>query len=125
MGSRMAPNYAIIFMHYLGTNFLSSYPTPPSIWLRFKDGISMIWKYGEQQLKRFIEDLNHHHPTIKFTHNMTKNEITFLDTIVYRSSNHRLYTRIYHKPTDQKQCLHYHSVHPRNQKESVAHGLLI
>ena len=26
MGTRMAPNYAIIFMHYLETHFLTSYP---------------------------------------------------------------------------------------------------
>ena len=26
MGTRMAPNYAIIFMHYLETNLLSNYP---------------------------------------------------------------------------------------------------
>ena len=31
IGTKMAPNYAIISMHYLETNFLSTYPTPPSI----------------------------------------------------------------------------------------------
>ena len=117
MGTQMAPNYAIIFMHYLETNFLNTNPTSPSISLRFIYDIFMIWNYGEQQLKRFLESLNHHHPSIKFTHTMSKNEIAFLDAIVYRSPNHRLYTRIYHKPTDQKWYLHYHSAHPRNQKE--------
>ena len=29
MGTRMAPNYAIIFRNYLENNFLNSYPTPP------------------------------------------------------------------------------------------------
>ena len=29
MGTRMAPTYAIIFMHYLETNFLTSYPKQP------------------------------------------------------------------------------------------------
>ena len=48
----------------LETNFLSMYPTPPSISLRFTDNIFVIWKYGEQQLKRFLEALNHYHPTI-------------------------------------------------------------
>ena len=125
MGTRMAPNYAIIFMNYLETNFLSTYPILPSIWLRFIDDVFMIWNYGEQQLKRFLEALNHHHPTTELTHTMNKSEIAFLDTIVYRSPNHRLYTRIYHKPTYQKQYLHYHSAHPRNQKESAPCGLLI
>ena len=56
---------------------------------------------------------------------MDKNESSFLDTIVYRSPTSRIYTRIYHKPTDQKHYLHYHSAHPRNWKESVPYGLLI
>ena len=56
---------------------------------------------------------------------MDKNKIVFLDTIVYSSPTNRIYTRIYHKPTDQKHYLHYHSAHPRNQKESVHYGLLI
>ena len=106
MGTRMAPSYAIIFMHYLGTNFLTSYPKQPKIWLRFIDDIFMIWKDGEQQLRWFLEALNNYHPTRKFTHTMDKNEIAFLDTIVYRSPTNRIYTRIYHKPTDQKHYFH-------------------
>ena len=51
-------------------------------------------------------------------HTMDKNEIAFLDTIAYRSPTNRIYTRIYHKPTDQKHYLHYYSAHSRNQKES-------
>ena len=56
---------------------------------------------------------------------MNKKEIAFLDTIVYRSPNHRHSTRIYHKPTDQKQYLYYHSAHPGNEKELVPYGHLI
>ena len=125
MGTRMAPNFAIMFMHYLETNFLTSYPTPPKNWQRFIDDIFMIWIDGEQQLRMFLETFNNYHPTIKFTYTMDKNEIAFLDTIVYRSPTHRIHTRIYHKPTDQKQYLHHHSAHCRNQKEFVPYGLLI
>ena len=46
MGTRMAPNYAIIFMHYLDTNFLSNHLKQPKIWLRFNDDIFRIWKDG-------------------------------------------------------------------------------
>ena len=47
MGTRKAPNYDIIFMHYLESNFLTSYPKQPKIWLRFIDDIFMIWEEGE------------------------------------------------------------------------------
>ena len=73
----------------------------------------------------FLQVLNNYHPTIQFTHTLNKNEIAFLDTIVYRSPTHRIYIRIYHKPTDLKQYLHHHSANPRSEKESVPYGLLI
>ena len=124
MGTRMAPNYAIIFMHYLEKNFLSNYPRQPKIWLRFIVDIFMIWKDGKLELDKFLAALSSRHQTIKFTHTTDQNEIPFLGTVVYRSSN-RIHTRIYHKPTDQKYYLHYHSAHPRNQKNSVPYGFLI
>ena len=113
MGTRMAPNYAIIFMHYFETNFLTNYPKQPKIWLRFINDIFMIWKDEKQELEKFLEALNNHHPTIKFTYTMDQNEIPFWDTIVYRSATNRIYIRIFHKPTDQKHYLHYHSAHPK------------
>ena len=125
MGTRMAPNYAIIFMHYLETNFLSHYPKQPKIWLRFIDDIIMIWQFGRLELEEFLKALNSYNQTIKSTYTIDQNEIPFLDTIVYRSHTNKLYTRMYHKPTDQKHYLHYHSAHPRNQKNSVPYGLFI
>ena len=118
MGMRMAPNYAILFIYYLETSFLISYPKQQKIWLRFIDDIFMIWKDGEQQLKMFLEALNNYHPTIKFTQTTDKNEIAFLDTIEYRPPTNRIYTKIYYKPTDQKQYLCYYSAQPKKQKRT-------
>jgi hypothetical protein len=124
MGTRMAPNYAIIFMHMLEEQLLAiNYPLP-SIWKRFIDDIFVVWKHGEDNLKTFLSNINNHHPTIKFTWEYSTKEIPFLDTIVYKNGN-KLGTRIYHKPTDNKQYLHFESSHPRRQKESVPYGLLI
>ena len=118
MGTRMAPNYAIIFMHYLETNFLSNYPKQLKTWLRFIDDIFMIWQYGRMELDKFLNALNNHHNKIKFTYNIDQNEIPFLDTMVYRSPNNRICPKRYHKPTDQKYYLHYNSAHPKNQKKT-------
>ena len=65
MGTRMAPNYAITFTHYLETNFLSNYPKQPKIWLRFIDDIFMIWKEGNLELDKFLEALNSYHQNNK------------------------------------------------------------
>ena len=85
----------------------------------------MIWQHGIQTLILFMDMLNSHYPTIKFTYEYNTKEIAFLDTIVYKTASSQLLTRAYHKPTDNKQYLHFHSVHPRKQKESVLYGLLI
>ena len=77
MGTRMPPNYAIIFMHYLEINFLSNYPKQPKIWLRFIDDIFMIWNEGRLELEKFLEALNSYHPTVKFMHTIDENEIPF------------------------------------------------
>ena len=94
----------------------------PKTWLRFIDDNFMIWSLGIQALTLFMDMLNSHHPTIKFTYEYNKHEIPFL---VYKTINNELFTRAYHKPTDNKQYLHFHSAHPRKQKESVPYGLLI
>ena len=118
MGTRMTPNYAIIFMHYLETNFLSNYPKQRKTWLRFIDDIIMIWQYGRMELDKFLNTLTNHHNKIKFTYNIDQNEIPFLDTMVYKSQNNGIYTKMYHKPTDQKYYLHYNSAHPKKNKKT-------
>ena len=125
MGTRKAPNYAIIFMYYLESNLLNKSTLKPKTWLRFIDDIFMIWPHGTQALTLFMDMINSHHSTIKFTYEYHTKEIPFLDTIVYKTENNELFTRAYHKPTDNKQYLHFHSAPPRKQKESVPYGLLI
>ena len=124
LGTRMVPNYAIIFMGYLETTMLHTYPKKPYLWKRFTDDIFFIWKHGETELKLFLDFLNNFHPTIKFTMKYNLKEIPFLDCIVYKNGN-RLCTRLKGKPTDNKQYLNFNSCHPRKQKESVPCGLLI
>ena len=85
----------------------------------------MIWPHGIQALKQWMYMINNYYPTIKFTHEYHQQEIPFLDTTVYKTEDNQLFTRDYHKPTDNKQYLHFHSAHPRKQKESVPYGLLI
>ena len=116
IGTRMAPNYAIIFKHYLESNILSSTTMKPKTWLRFIDDIFMIWQHGIQALKQLMNMINNYHPTIKFTYEYHKQEIPYLDTTVYKTEDNQLFTRDYHKPTDNKQYLHFHSAHPQKTK---------
>ena len=117
MGTRMAPSYAYIFMKYIEMQLTETSPKKPTIWLRFIDDILMIWNHGKQALEDFKQLANNIHPSIKFSFNSNEQEIPFLDTIIYRGQDNNILTRLYHKPTDNKQYLHFNSAHPWRQKK--------
>ena len=86
MGTRMAPNYAIIFMYKIETELLQKSPLQPTFFKRFIDDIFLIWPHGEEQLQKFLKMINTHHKTIKFTEEHSKYQIAFLDTLLYKEN---------------------------------------
>ena len=110
---------------YIELQLIETSPNKPKMWLRFIDDILMIWNHGKQTLEEFKELANNIHPTIKFSFESNDNEIPFLDTVIYRGKDNHILTRLYHKPTDNKQYLHFNSAHPWRQKRSVPYGLLM
>ena len=113
MGTALAPNYANLFMDRFKTKALDGWPLKPTLWLRFIDDIFMIWPHGRgrDELDNFIKYLNSIHEKIKFTSEVSKNEINFLDTKVKIDEHRKLYTTLYEKPTDTHLYLHYDSAH--------------
>ena len=124
MGTRCAPNYAIIFMAELEKDYLNTCTLKPTLWKRYIDDIFMIWQHGSEELNIFLEQLNNFHPSIKFTEEHSNEGLPFLDTYIYLEDG-TLKTRVYHKPTDNKQYLHYESCHPLQQKNSIPYSLLV
>ena len=47
----------------------------------------MMWEHGEEELQKFLEALNCHHPTIKFTAEYSRVKINFLDVTVRKKGN--------------------------------------
>ena len=84
----------------------------------------MVWNHSKQELDTFITDLNTFHPTIKFTMETSEFGLPFLDTFIYKEDQ-QLNTRVYHKPTDNKQYLLYTSCHPKQHKDAIPYGLLV
>ena len=111
-------------MAELEEGFLSQSTQQPELWIRFIDDIFMIWRRTTIELEDFIENLNNYHPSIKFTKDINEYGLPFLDTFVYKEEE-QLKTRVYHKPTDNKQYLLYTSCHPRQQRDSIPFSLLI
>lgn len=121
MGTKMAPNYATIFMHNIETKFLSTSDSSPALYKRFLDDIFMIWTDTEQRLIAFIEEFNTVHPNISFTYEYSRTEISFLDVQVHVRAG-SLETSVYRKPTDRQQYLHFNSCHPRHCRTAIPYS---
>ena len=74
----------------------------------------------------FIEQANKHHPTIKFTAEISKTETTFLDTNIYKGerfrSNSVLDVRTHFKSTETFQFTHFSSCHLPGVKKGFIKG---
>ena len=99
MGAKIPQLYAIIFMGSLGEEILSNSLLKPLVWWRYIDDISVMWERGEEELQTFLETLNCHYPTIKFTAEYSRAYIDFLDVTVMKKRN-QLGTDLYVNPTD-------------------------
>jgi hypothetical protein len=80
MGTKMVPSYANIFMGDLEERLLLSSLKQPLSWFRFIDNVDMKWIHKDKELDEFFEHANSIHPSIKFTHEVSKTKMSFLDT---------------------------------------------
>jgi len=122
MGAKFSVKFANIYMYILLRNFLQDYTDliPPFIG-RLVDDIFFFWDHTEDQLLYFYNQLNNYHDSIKFEIHYSNTEIQFLDTIVYKDSN-TVHTKLYIKPTDKKQYLHFNSSHPFHIKKAIPYS---
>lgn len=123
MGTRMAPSYAIIFMHDLESKLLRSTSTNIKIWKRYIDDIFAIATMKESEFNDFISEINSFYETIKYTGEASRNLIHFLDLEIFTDSEGFIHTRPYSKPTDAHIYLDFDYLdHPRKQKESIPYS---
>ena len=78
---------------------LASFEKKTMIWWRYIDDIFFIWEYGEESLKDFIEQVDMFHSIIKFTAEISKEELNFLDINV-KLIHGELKTDLFVEPTD-------------------------
>ena len=84
MVTKMAVSLANILMAKIETTLIQQSETKPKEWRRYIDDIVSLWDSDEKDVDQFIEQANKFHPTIKFTAEILENEITFLDTVVFK-----------------------------------------
>ena len=71
----------------------------------------------KKDVDQFIEQANKFHPTIKFTAEISENEITYLDTVVFKGERLKneptLDIKTHYKPTETFQyTISTHAIHP-------------
>ena len=74
------PPMPTFFMGDLEERLLFSSLKQPLSWFRFIDDVDMKWIYSDKELDEFFEHANSIHPSIKFTHEVSKTIMSFLDT---------------------------------------------
>ena len=119
MGTKMAVAFSNIFMNKVETGILSQSLFKPLVWKRYIDDIFSLWTTNRDRIEHFIEQANNHHPTIKFTAEISDKETTFLDTYIYKGARFErdaiLDVRTHFKPTETFQFSHFKSCHPQGK----------
>ena len=128
MGTRMAVNFANIFMSKFEEEMLNEFQSihglRPALWLCFIDDIFFIWDNDEISLQSFLQFCNSYSTnesmksTVNFTFNYSKQEVIFLDTKVSLQHN-VLVSQLYGTPTSAHQYLQRNSLHPPSLLKSI------
>ena len=73
----------------------------------------IFWTHGQEKLKVFLEDLNKLHPNVKFTSDLSEENVAFLDL---KLTQGKIETDLHVKFMDRYQYLYYTSSHLEHTK---------
>ena len=94
MGTKCAPPYSGIFMHYLESNLKKGFESCILLWLLYIDDMFILFRGSLKKLNAFIEHANTFNNSIKFTFEYSKTTVNFLDVQVTKDKHHKLQTSI-------------------------------
>ena len=121
MGTKMAVPFANIFMSAVKTAKLNLLSGKDTLTIFFS-----LWRTERKEIDEFIALANRHHPSIKFTAEISDKEINFLDTTVYKGERFHnqgiLDIRTHFKPTETFQYTHFSSCNPHGVRKGLIKG---
>ena len=124
MGTEMAVPFANISIVEIKTKIIQHSKTEPRKWKRYIDNVFFLWDWDRKEIDQFIKRTNYFHCTIKFTAEISENQITFLDATVFKGERFAkdsiLDIRTQYKPTETFQFTHFISCDP----PGVKHGFI-
>ena len=102
---------------------LSTFPQPPSLWLRFVEDTLVIQE--AEHSHQHLQHINDQDPHIQFTveEPSQQGKLPFLATLITIGPNHTFNTTVYRKPTHTDQYLQWDSNHFITAKHSVYNTL--
>ena len=124
MGTKMAPQYANLFMTNIENQLFRTTSKQPLFFKRYIDDCFIVWTHGEDALLQFQQDFCNINPSIKLTMEYSDTSVNFLDTTISITEGH-LETKIYRKPTDKYTYLNPQSFHPPKLKQSIIYSQAI
>ena len=86
-------------MDEVETEFLKMQELQRLVWLQYIDDIFFTWNHSEDELTKFLENLNKFKSNLKFRYEIPKDNINFLNlNVSMKESN--LVNYLYFKETD-------------------------
>ena len=126
MGTKMVVAFANIFMGEIEKPILNESAHKKLTWKRYIDDIISLSHTSRDAVEKFIEQANKHHPTTKFTAEISCTDATFLDTTIYKGQKFNkesvLDMRTHFKPTERFQHTFFTTCHPPGAKKGFVKG---
>lgn len=118
MGAVCSPQCTDLLMGRVIQEVLAKVPDPHIVKetrLYRDDGVLFI-DADDEQIHQIFKWANEHTPGVEFEYEISQNEITFLDVTLYKGPHFResghFDTKLFRKPTEKFNYLHYSSAHP-------------
>ena len=88
MGSQLGPNYAYLFMGHIEEQiFEQCTGTVPALYKRYIDDIIGATSSSKGEMEDFAAYVNGFHPSLKFTWNISDEQLPFLDLYLKPTSD--------------------------------------
>ena len=117
MGSKCSPSVCDIRMYEITTEIVNKFPHRSNILYhgRYRDDGFIIYRGDEIEIHELFAIANSSHPLLKFTFDISKDQMNFLDSTVYKGArfleNNVLDIKTFIKPTNTYQYLDRNSAH--------------
>ena len=121
MGTKMAPDFANLYMAHFKEQFVFNYPIQPVYYRRYIDDIFKIWNHSQEQLSQFQKHLNEVHPTIKFIFESSRTNLPYLDVSI-NLENQSCFVKPHFKSTNTFSHVMGNSYHPKSTFKGIYKG---